>query len=102
MASAISPAKLPVGHKVYLDDVLLDTRHKRILKQGRWAVVRELKRAGFIIGRKSELRPTKKTLFVGKLLNTLRKTITNQPSVLAGAFRMWLRGVGAGKMSAAH
>ena len=61
-------------------------RCKRILKQMRRAVVRKLKKAGFIISRKSELRPTKKLVFVGKLLNTLRKTVKNQPSVLAGAF----------------
>ena len=65
-------------------------------------MIQKLKRAGFIISVKSELRPTKKLGFVGKLLDTLCKTITNQPAVLAGAFRMWLRGVGTGTMSGSN
>ena len=96
VASALSQLQEKVGHKVYLDDILLDSGRRRTPIQGRRKVVQNFKQAGFIINVKSELRPTKRLGFVGKLLNTLRKTITNQPAVLARAFRMWLRGVGVG------
>ena len=99
--SAIFAARLPVGHKVYLDDILLDARRRHTLRAGRRAVVRKLRQAGFLISVKSELRPTKRLVWVGKLLDTLRKRVENQSAVLAGAFRMWLRGVGTGLMSAA-
>jgi|Transcript_15719 hypothetical protein len=102
VASALSSAGLPVGHKVYLDDILLDAKCKNVLRRGQKAVVRQLKQAGFIISVKSELRPTKRLVFVGKLLDSLRKTVANQPAVLARAFRMWLRGVGTGLLSAAE
>ena len=101
VASALSSTGLLVGHKVYLDDILLDAKGKKVLRKGRKAVVRKLKEAGFISSVKRELRPTKRLVFVGKLLDSLRKTVANQPAVLAGAFRMWLRGVGIGLLSAA-
>ena len=59
--------------------------------------MRRLKQAGFIISPKSELRLSKRLVFMGKLPDTLRKTVTNQ---LASTLRMWIRGVGAGTMSA--
>ena len=100
VASAISAAKVPVGNKVYLDDVLLDAKSRRSLNIGRRAVVRKLRQAGLVISVKSETRPTKRIGFVGKWFDTLRKYIQNQPAVLAGAFRMWIRAVGTGKISA--
>ena len=62
--------------------------------------MKKLREAGFIIGIKSETRPTKRIGFVGKWFDTLRKHIQNQPAVLAGAFRMWIRGVGTSKICA--
>ena len=90
----------PVGNKVYLDDVLLDAKSRRSLNIGTKAVVHKLRQAGFIISVKSETRPTKRIGFVGKWFDTLRKYIQNQPAVLAGAFRMWIRAVGTGKIAA--
>ena len=43
VASAISGAGVPVGHKVYLDDILLDAKRRRLLRRGRRAVVRKLR-----------------------------------------------------------
>ena len=100
VASAISAAKVPVGNKVYLDDVLLDAKGRRSLNIGRKAVVHKLRQAGFIISVKSETHPTKRIGFVGKWFDTLRKYIQNQPAVLAGAFRIWIRAVGTGKITA--
>ena len=100
VASAISAAKVPVGNKVYVDDVLLDAKSRRSLNIGRRAVVHKLRQAGFIIGVKSENRPTKRIGFVGKWFDTLHKYIQNQPAVLAGAFRMWTWAVCMGKIAA--
>ena len=99
VASAISGAKVPVGHKVYLDDILLDAKRSRSLNIRRQAVVQGLRKAGFIISSKSETRPTKKIAFVRKQFDTLCKCIQNQPTVLAGAFGMWIRVVGTSKIS---
>ena len=60
----------------------------------------KLRQAGFPISVKGETRPTKRIGFVGKGFDTLRKYIQNQPAVLAGAFRMWIRAVGTGKIAA--
>ena len=100
VGSAISAAKVPVGNKVYLDDVLLDAKSRRSLNIDRRAVVQKLRQAGLIISVKSKTRPTKRIGFVGKWFHTLRKYIQNQPAVLAGAFRMWIRAVGTGKITA--
>ena len=88
VASAISAAKVPVGHKVYLDDVLLDAKSRRSVNICRKAVVHKLRQTDFIIGVKSETCPTKRIGFVGKSFDTLRQFIQNQPVVLVGAFRM--------------
>ena len=79
----------------------MDAKRRRVLIKGRRAVVRKLRQAGFIISPKSELAPSKRLVFVGKFLDSVRKSMQNQPAVLAAAFRMWLRGVGTGLMCAA-
>ena len=89
-----------MGNKVYLDDVLLDAKSRRSLNIGRRAVVHKLRQAGFIISVKNEARSTERIGFVGKRFDTLRKYIQNQPAVLAGAFRMWIRAVGTGRITA--
>ena len=73
VASAISAAKVPMGNKVYLDDVLLDAKSRHSLNIGRRAVVHKLRQAGFIMSVKSETRPRKRIGFVGKWFDTLRK-----------------------------
>ena len=98
--SALSRVGKAVGWQVYLDDVLLDAKRRHTLIKGGQAVVRKLRPEGFIISTKSELTPSKRLVFVGKFLVSVRKTMQNQPAVLVGAFRMWLCGMGTGLMCA--
>ena len=75
--SALSKVSKAVGSQVYLDNVLLDPKRRRVLIKGRRAVVRKLRQAGFIIGPKSELAPSKRLVFVGKFLDSVRKSMQN-------------------------
>ena len=58
-----------------------------------------LKRVSLLV-LKVKRAPEKRIGFVGKWFDTLRKYIQNQPAVLAGAFHMWIRAVGMGKITA--
>ena len=83
---------------VYLDDTLLSARRKRRLRRAVKECARLLKRAGFIVGAKSEVTPTESISFIGKNLDTRTGTISNAVGALVGAFRSWVRGVGRGQL----
>ena len=56
-----------------------------------------LRRAGFIVGEKSETTPTECISFIGKQIDTKAGTVGNATGALPGAFRSWVRGVVRGK-----
>ena len=60
--------------------------------------IRRLRRAGFIVGAKSEPDPTERLSFIGKLIDTKAGTISNAVGALVGAFRAWIRGMGGGRL----
>mmetsp|Transcript_72461 Transcript_72461/g.121447 ORF Transcript_72461/g.121447 Transcript_72461/m.121447 type:complete len:231 (+) Transcript_72461:108-800(+) len=85
---------------VYLDDILITARHPWEARQGAQRVAEALQGAGFITGPKSELEPATCITFLGKRLDSIRRSISNSVDMLKAALRMWLRGVGTGHMPA--
>ena len=83
---------------VYLDDILLSCRSKSRLRGAVRDCIRRLRRAGFIVGAKSEPEPTERLGFIGKQIDTKAGTISNAVGALVGAFRAWVRGVGRGRL----
>ena len=83
---------------VYLDDILLLCRSKSRLRGAVRDCIRRLRRAGFIVGAKSEPNPTERLSFIGKQIDTKAGTISNAVGALVGAFRAWIRGVGGGRL----
>ena len=59
-----------------------------------------LQSAGFIISPKSELEPATCITFLGKQLDSVCHSISNSADMLKATLRMWLRGVGTGRMPA--
>ena len=82
MLSALHKKQGKVCAKVYLADILLDSKHKKTLRRGECTVVQNLKQAKVIICVKSE-QPGKVTHIVGKLIDSLRKRIQDLPIVVA-------------------
>ena len=83
---------------VYLDDILISCQRRgRLRRASRDCKVR-LRKAGFIVGSKSDTTPTECLGFIGKTLDTRVCTISNSVGALVGAFRAWVRGVGRGKL----
>ena len=85
---------------VYLDDILSIARRPWEAHQGAQRVVEALQNAGFIISPKSELEPATCITFLGKRLDSVRRSISNSVDMLKATLRMWLRGVGTGRMPA--
>ena len=56
-----------------------------------------LRKAGFIVGEKSETTPTECLGFIGKTLDMRAGTISNSVGALVGAFRAWIQGGGQGE-----
>ena len=83
---------------VYLDDILLSCRSKSRLRGAVRDCIRRLRRAGFIVGAKSEPDPTERLGFIGKQIDTKAGTISNAVGALVGAFRAWIRGMGGGRL----
>ena len=83
---------------VYLDDILLSCRSKSRLRGAVRDCIRRLRRAGFIVGAKSEPDPTERLGFIGKQIDTKAGTISNAVGALVGAFRAWIRGLGGGRL----
>ena len=88
-----------MGAKVYLDNVLFDAAKCSVLIRGHRALIRKVRRAQFIIIEKSELRTTKMLIFVGKGIDSRAHSMQNQTPIIAGAFKMWVKGIGTGKMA---
>ena len=86
---------------VYLDDILLSARRKARLRRAVRDCKRALRRAGFIVGAKSETTPTESISFIGKHIDTRAGTIGNAVGAMVGAFRAWVRGVGRGRLPSA-
>ena len=83
---------------VYLDDILLSARRKARLRRAVRDCIALLRRAGFIVGEKSETFPTECISFIGKQIDTKAGTVGNVTGALVGAFRSWVRGVGRGRL----
>ena len=67
---------------VYLDDILLSCRSKSRLRGAVRDCIRRLRRAGFIVGPKSEPDPTERLGFIGKQIDTKAGTISNAVGAL--------------------
>ena len=83
---------------VYLDDILLSARRKARLRRAVSDCIALLRRAGFIVGEKSETSPTECISFIGKQIDMKAGTVGNATCALVGAFRSWVRGVGRGRL----
>ena len=62
------------------------------------ALLCKLRRAGFIVSKKSVLEPTPTIVFVGKEVDGLRRRVLNAPNALAQCLSFLLRGVVKGSM----
>ena len=83
---------------VYLDDIRLSAGRKGRLRKAVRDCAALLRRAGFIVGAKSEISPTESISFIGKQIDTKAGTIGNATGALVGAFRSWVRGSGRGRL----
>ena len=84
---------------VYLDDVLITARSAELAERATRAAAQTLREAGFIISPKSQLTASTAIEFLGKHIDSVRRTITNSTDMLATTMRLWVRGVGTGRMS---
>ena len=71
---------------VNLDDILLSARRRGQLRRAVRKCATRLRRAGFIVGDKSDPTPNAKIGFIGKYLDTRAVTISNAVGALVGAF----------------
>ena len=85
---------------VYLDDILITAPHPREAPQGAQRVAAALQSAGFMISLKSEVEPATCITFLGKRLDSVRRSISNSVEMLKATLRMWLKGVGTGRLPA--
>ena len=83
---------------VYLDDIVSSCQRRGRLRRAVRDCKARLRKAGFIVGSKSETTPTECLGFIGNTLDTRVGTISNSVGALVGAFRAWVRGVGRGKL----
>ena len=87
-----------VDWDVYLDDILITAPRPWDARQGAQRVAAALQSAGFMISPKSELEPATCITFLGKRLDSVRRSISNRVEMLEATLPMWLKGVGTGRM----
>ena len=91
-------AKRGIQGWVYSDNILLSAKRKSRLRRAVRECAALLRRAGFIVGAKSEMTPTTSISFIGKSIDATTGTINNAVGAVVGAFRAWVRGVGRGRL----
>ena len=89
-----------VDWDVNLDDILITAPHPREARQGAQRVAAALQSAGFIIRPKRELEPATCVTVLGKRLDSVRRSISNSVEMPKATLRIWLKGVGTGRMPA--
>ena len=89
-----------VDWDVYLDDILITATSPAAARAGVQRVAAALRDAGFIISPKSELEPSTCITFLGKRLDSVRRSVSNSVDMLKATLRLWLQGVGTGRMPA--
>jgi len=78
----------------YLDDVLMAAKSRKRAKKAHEKVAKVLRKAGFIINTtKSISKPSRTMEFVGKIIDTKKRTIENKKGTLVAATRAWLKAV---------
>ena len=85
---------------VYLDDILITATSPAAARAGVQRVAAALPDAGFIISPKSELEPSTCITFLGKRLDSVKGFVSNSVDMLKATLRLWLQGVGTGRMPA--
>ena len=89
-----------VDWDVYLDDILITANSPAAARAGVQLVAAALRDAGFIISPKSELEPSTCITFLGKRLDSVSRSISNSVDMHKATLRLWLQGVGTGRMPA--
>ena len=89
-----------VDWDVYLDDILITANSPAPARAGVQLVAAALRDAGFIISPKSELEPSTCITFLGKRLDSVMRSVSNSVDMLKATLRLWLQGVGTGRMPA--
>ena len=101
LVSAITRSALkhwPVEWDVYINDILMSSRDPQVTKETTLALAAALRRAGFIISDKCVLNPSTRITFLGKRLDSCRRSIGNEPAMLAATMCMWVLALGRGKL----
>ena len=89
-----------VDWDVSLDDILITATSPAAARAGVQRVAAALRDAGFIISPKTELEPSTCITFLGKRLDSVRRSVSNSVDMLKATLRLWLQGVGTGRMPA--
>ena len=99
---AHSPAQEPLGMYLsvthpdqvvlvhYLDDVLLLSTDRGVLRTDTVDLAATLETGGWVVSRKSELEPAKRIHWMGKSINGVNHTICSDTGYLAALMTSWI------------